>query len=130
MSRDLLNELARKSLSGSGEIVELVQRATYFDHQVQQGGFALLIFSLGGEGLEDVEVMLETLAAPVTRSFYVRAIERCVQDLDAYQAFMADYTAESETKNALLRVSLDYYHSGVEFPDEILPWLVTASHHL
>jgi hypothetical protein len=130
VSRDLLNELARKSPSGSGEVAELVRRATYFDHQVQQGGFGLLIFNLRGEGLEDVQVMLETLAAPITRSFYVRAIERCVQDMDAYQAFLKDYAVESETKDSLLRVSLDYYQSGVEFPDEILPWLVETSHHL
>jgi len=130
VSRDLLNDLARRSLSVSSPLAEQVRLAAYFDHHVWRGGFALLIFDRQGDGLEDVQVMLETVGAPVARSFYLRAIEECVQDLDGYQAFLTDYAAESPTKHALFRVSLDFYRSGVEFPDEILPWLTEANREL
>lgn len=130
MSRELLNDLARRALPVSSPHADLVRRAAYFDHHVWQGGFAQLIFNLQGDGLEEVATMLEAVGAPVARSFYQRAIQDCVQDLDGYQAFLADYGAESLTKNALFRVSLDFYRSGVEFPDEILPWLTEANREL
>jgi len=130
MSRDVLKELVVRSESVSSPLAELVRRAAYFDHQVWKGGFALLIFNLQGDGLEQMETMLETVGAPIARSFYLRAIQECVADLDGYHAFLADYTAESLTKNALFRVSLDFYRSGLEFPDEILPWLAETNRDL
>jgi hypothetical protein len=130
VSRDLLNELARRSPPVPSPLAEVVRRAAFFDHQVWQGGFALLIFNLQGDGLEGTETMLETVGAPVAKSFYLRAIQECVADLESYQAFLADYMAESLTKNALFRVSLDFYRSGVEFPDEILPWLAETNRAL
>lgn len=129
MSREVLTDLARRSLSVTSPLATLIQRAAYFDHHVRLGGFTTLIYHLKGEGLQEVEAMLETVGAPIAHAFYLRAIDRCLQDMPAYQAFLTDYR-DGSTKQALQSVTQDYYRTGTEFPDEILPWLMAANHEL
>lgn len=130
MTRELLTDLARRATDVDSELAETVRLAWYFDHTVTKGGFALLLHDLPVDRMEALEHMLATVAAPVAASFYRRAIECCLQDLDAYQRFRTSFAEESPLKEELHRVSLDYYGAGVDFPDEIIRWLTAASRSL
>lgn len=131
MTREALTALAESAARLGRDVpaeirslARTVALARYFDHNVTRGGFAQLIFNLEGELLEDLEEMLTTVGAPVAQTYYVRAIAHCLQDLEAYQRFLTSpFPTETTTKDALHRVSLDYFAQGVEFPTEIGAWL-------
>ena len=104
--------------------IHAVALAHFFNYQVVQGGFAQLIFNAKGQYLHDLEEMLVSAGATRAKEFYVKAIRICLNDPDAYQAFLAKPFAEdSELKNALHRVSIEYLRGEPQFLEEIAAFI-------
>ncbi|MEV0358533.1 hypothetical protein AB0H71_21020 [Nocardia sp. NPDC050697] len=108
------------------DLAYLTLLAAEFDYQVKNGGFAQLIYNLGGERLEDLDGMLRAVDAPVALSFYLRAVTRCTELLDDYHRLMADFTAPTRLAVELTGISVDYLRGEVGFDTEIAPFLAVA----
>lgn len=93
--------------------------ADFFVYNLNQGGFAQLLYNSGGQYLAEMEDLLLASEAPVTHSFYLRAIECCTKDIPRYHAFLeSDYMSDNELKNELQLISIEYFQSGTAFMQE------------
>lgn len=101
--------------------------AARFAYDVEQGGFAQLLFNMKGNLLEQMEGMLTAANAKVAHEYYVRAIRTCLQNRDEYIRFIAsNYVDSNPVKDELHRVSLEYFAKRVPFTKEAFSFLVTA----
>ncbi len=97
----------------------LLLLAARFEHDVRQGGFAQLLYNMSGNFLAEIEDMLVAASAPVAREYYVRAIRACLDNEPDYQRFLAsDFLEPNALKDALHKVSLEYFAKNVSFETE------------
>lgn len=107
--------------------VHAIALAHFFNYQVTQGGFAQLVFNAKGQYLQDLEDMLTAAGATRAREFYIEAIWLCLNDRDAYQAFLASsFVDDSQLKNLLHKVSIKYLQGAPQFLDEIAGFVEAA----
>lgn len=100
--------------------IQLVPLAAFFNEHVTKGGFAQLIYNLQGEYLPEIEDMLELTRANIAKKYYVQAIRACLNDSASYQAFLGEsYAAENSLKNALHKISINYFSEKTSFTEEI-----------
>ena len=100
--------------------------ARYFRDQVENGGFAQLLFNLQGEYLAEIGELLDRAGASVAALHYEQAIVACLADETAYQAFLAsDFVSDNPLKSMLQRCSIDYFAAGVPFDREAARWLAS-----
>ena len=98
--------------------------ARYFRTQVENGGFAQLLFNLNGDHLAEIGDLLHRAGATVAVRHYEQAIHACLDDEPAYQAFLAsDFVSENPLKSTLQRISIDYFATKVPFDREAARWL-------
>jgi hypothetical protein len=98
-------------------------RAVKFNYDVNQGGFAQLLYNLRGEFLADVEEMLIAANAAVAHDHYVRAVTVCLENKADYFRFLkSDY---AEAKHALQLLSVEYLQRRVDFVEEAAVYLAT-----
>ncbi|MES2572356.1 MAG: hypothetical protein V4710_20165 [Verrucomicrobiota bacterium] len=124
-SRDLnLAEAARRDPSRL-----LFLLAARFGYDVQQGGFAQLLYNMNGNFLDKIEEMLVIASAPVARDHYVRAIQACLANESEYQRFLAsDFLEPNILKDTLHKISIDYFTKHVWFGDEAQAFLAETEH--
>lgn len=97
----------------------LLLLAARFEYDVRQGGFAQLLYNMRGDFLAEIEDMLAAASAPVAREYYVRAIRTCLDNEPDYQRFLAsDFLEPNALKDALHKVSLEYFAKDVPFETE------------
>ena len=107
--------------------IHAVALAHFFNYQVTKGGFAQLVFNAKGQYLQDLEEMLVATEAARARGFYVRAIRLCLNDPDAYQAFLdRPFIEDSELKNALHEVSIEYLRGAPQFLEEVAAFVAES----
>jgi hypothetical protein len=95
-----------------------------FEYDVRQGGFAQLIFNMQGACLAEIEDMLIAVNAGIARARYVRAIDACLNQQDAYFSFLeSNYTDANALKNELQLISLDYLSRDMPFVVEANDYL-------
>ena len=98
--------------------------ARYFRTQVENGGFAQLLFNLQGDHLAEIGDLLHRAGATVAARHYEQAIYACLDDESAYQAFLAsDFVSDNPLKSTLQRISIDYFATNVSFDREAARWL-------
>ena len=113
------------SVSATWDLSTDVGRARYFRYHVERGGFAQLLFNLGGDHLQDIAGMLERSGAEVAARYYERALLACLDDEEAYQSFLAgDFIGENALKSTLQLLSVDYFRVGKPFGREAAAWLI------
>ena len=101
--------------------------AVKFNYDVNQGGFAQLLYNLQSEFLADVEDMLIAAGAAVARDYYVRAVTVCLENKPEYFRFLAsDYLEANAVKHALQLLSVEYLQQANEFKDEAAAFLSTG----
>ena len=124
---ELLAEARRLDLSEVGQKEPtklLLLLAARFEYDVRQGGFAQLLYNMKGDFLAEIEDMLVAASAPVAREYYVRAIRACLDKEPDYQRFLAsDFLAPNALKDALHKVSLEYFAKDVSFATEAAAFL-------
>jgi hypothetical protein len=107
--------------------VHAIALAHFFNYQVVKGGFAQLVFNAKGQYLQDLEEMLIAAGATRAQDYYVKAIRICLDNPETYQSFLAkSFVEDSELKNALHRVSIEYLRGEPQFLEEIAAF-VSAS---
>ena len=90
--------------------------AVKFNYDVNQGGFAQLLYNLKGKFLADVENMLIGAKAAVAHDYYVVAVRICLKDKAGYFRFLAsDYLEANAVKHALQLLSFAYLQRRVDF---------------
>jgi hypothetical protein len=93
--------------------------ATKFNYDVNQGGFAQLLFNLQGEFLAEVEEMLIAANSLVAHAYYVRAIAICLENQEECFRFLeSNYIDANAVKHALQLLSVEYFQQRKEFADE------------
>ena len=93
-----------------------VYLASFFQYNIDQGGFAQLLYNAHGDNLPEIEDMLMAANASTALQCYREAISLCTSDIDAYQTFIgSDYISPSDLKNALHGVSIEYFRLGSSF---------------
>lgn len=113
------------------DLVYLSVMAAYFDDQVKNGGFGQLFFNLARpDELEQYNGMLHAVGAPVAAAYYERGIQRCAENLDDFDAFLADFTAPSRLSQDLTLLSIEYLRNGPSFGTEITEFLDVADDRL
>lgn len=96
--------------------VFMVYLASFFQSNVDQGGFAQLFYNAKGENLAEIDDMLATAGASVAHQSYQQAVELCLDSLESYQEFLrSDFLSQSDLKNALHAVSIEYFRQGSSF---------------
>jgi hypothetical protein len=99
--------------------VRAVSVADFFRYNVDQGGFAQLLYNLRGECLAEVEDTLRAAGARRAAEFYARAVKACLADAGAYREFLAsDYVTDSDLKDALHGLSVEYLRGRPGFVEE------------
>ena len=96
--------------------VFMVYLASFFQYNVDQGGFAQLFYNARGENLAEIDDMLQEAKATTAQQSYRQAVELCLDAQPAYQEFLAsDFVSPSDIKNALHAVSIEYFRHGSSF---------------
>jgi hypothetical protein len=121
---DRLAEAIRDRVQALGgvappEDLHLVVLAQFFRYNVEQGGFAQLLYNLQGSYLEDIERMLVASSAPVAQEYYVRALRAALANVAAYRDFLdGNYVDPHEVKDSLHAISFEYFEQRVDFVSE------------
>lgn len=93
-----------------------VYLASFFQSNIDQGGFAQLLYNAHGDNLAEIEDMLASANATTALQCYREAISLCTADISGYQRFIGnDYLSPSDLKNALHGVSIEYFRLGSSF---------------
>lgn len=101
--------------------------AVKFNYDVQQGGFAQLLYNLRGEFLANVEDMLIAAGATVAHDYWVRAVTACLDEKPEYFQFLAsDYTEANAVKHALQLLSVEYLQQRADFAEEAGAYLASC----
>ncbi len=117
-----LSEVARKDPARL-----LLLLAARFEYDVRQGGFAQLLYNMNGNFPAEIEDMLLAASASVAHDYYVRAITTCLADEPDYQRFLAsNFLEPNALRDALHKVSLEYFARGVSFDSEAKVFLTTG----
>lgn len=102
--------------------------AEFFRYQVAQGGFAQLVFNADAGGMRNVEQMLEVTGAAIASRYFGQALDVCrasPQELNDFRS--ADFVSESGLKDSLHRISLAYFREGIDFEQQVAPYVSAAS---
>jgi hypothetical protein len=87
--------------------------AHLFVDNMAQGGFERHFYRMQGAFLEETERLLVHAKAELARAYFRAAVERCVQDVDAYQRFLdGDFATASPIQDALRALSVEYGRQG------------------
>lgn len=93
-----------------------VYLASFFQSNLDQGGFAQLLYNARGENLAEMNDMLYLASATHALESYLQAVSLCLDDLEGYQAFLAsDFVSPSDVKNGLHLVSIEYFQKNSSF---------------
>lgn len=120
-----LSELERAATETPAALPYLL--AAKFNYDVNQGGFAQLLYNLRGEFLADTEDLLIASNAAVAHDFYVQAVTICLENKAEYHRFLAsDYLDANEVKHALQLLSVEYLQKRIDFVDESAAFLAAC----
>jgi hypothetical protein len=112
--------------SGSPAVLPYLLAVT-FNYDVKQGGFAQLLYNLGGEFLADVEDMLIAAGAGSAHEYWVRAVTICLEDKPAYFRFLAsEYASANAVKHALQLLSVEFLQRQANFAEETSAFLASC----
>jgi hypothetical protein len=101
--------------------------AARFSYDVNQGGFAQLLFNMGGELLSEIEEMLIAANASAARSYYLRALDICLQNKTEYFRFLnSNYLDPNDVKLELQLLSISYHQDCIPFVTESSEFLIKA----
>jgi hypothetical protein len=115
------SEVARRSFVPLAHLL-----AARFAHDVDNGGFAQLLYNMGGEYLPEIEDMLFAAQAENAQDYYVRAIRVCLPNKDEYLRFLkSNYLDRNEVKHQLQLLSVEYLRGTVPFRYEASEYLAT-----
>src|SRR5437762_7454559 len=97
------SDLPALAARGSPRIPYLL--AARFAHDVNNGGFAQLIYNMKGDLLFEIQEMLDAAGATIACDYYVLAMQACMKDREAYHNFIdSAFTTESPLKSELHKI--------------------------
>lgn len=122
---NVLNKKIRQAIQSGTHTTQYPQPVLFilladlFNYQVTQGGFAQLIYNTKGAYLKEIEGMLLAANATTAHTYYIQAIEKCLEKEAEYQKFLdSPYTDANNLKNLLHLISVDYFKTGKPFLEE------------
>jgi hypothetical protein len=91
----------------------------FFGYNVNNGGFAQLIFNAQGQYMQEIDDMLLTSGALISHQYYVRAIRECLFDRGNFDEFMnSDFVSPNVLKDRLHLLTIEYFRAGGDLMKE------------